>query len=934
MTRHRTEEAYRRRVDVAWDRVAFGTHCVDCYPNNCPVYVFVKDGKVVREEAAGNLETVEPGVPDMNPMGCQKGASWPEQIHAPDRILHPMRRAGARGEGRWERISWDEALADTADAILDAIAEIGPQAVVHEVSPEISVVPAAARFMNVLGATALDVNSTINDFWAGFHQTLGKFYFAASVDDVFHADCIVVWHANPAYTAIPSFHYLVEARYRGAELVLISPDVSPSHSHVDFHVPVRHGTDAALALAMCQTILAERRADLGFVRSQTDLALLVRTDSGEFLRQGHLERGGRDDRFYHRHPERGVVPADPASLLLDFDPMLDGVLEIELADGGRVTVEPLFARLRRRLDADYTPEIAAGICGTHPETIRTVARKIAAGRTRLLIGAGATKYFHGDLMTRAMLLLLALTGNWGKKGCGTSGWCSSLFDGNLMAIAKLKPGAAGAVEMRDALDMMAAAMQSQDPTLTGELSRNAVWRMIGPATGMSPPAFFWYWHMGYRERWNRRDWSDPTMARDFDAYFDEAIAANWWGDAARPRPESPPRVLLEIGGNILRRSRGGQGVVLDKLWPQLERIVCMDYRMSYTAQYADILLPATQHYEKTTFNMPTPWTMFLTMSDAVTPPAGEARSEWEVLAALCRTLGERAAARGLETYTDRNGVVHRYDRLWDDYTLQGALVDDQTTAADMLESSVAVGNLPPGTTLATFRERGWCRYADWGMTAFARGQASPFPTGETHAPLRNHVELGHPYPTLTRRAQFLLDHPWYREAGEDLPTHKDPPPMGGTHAFVLSSGHSRWSVHAMNMTNRLILETHRGKPFVLINDADARAKGIADDALVRVWNDVGEFVVAARTSPAQRPGALTVYNGFEGFAFPGGKGANEVEPGLVKWLHLVAGYGHLTFTPIEWQPTPTDRCVFVDCEAYRADGSAAGCSRGGRACDD
>ena len=147
--------------------------------------------------------------------------------------------------------------------------------------------------------------------------------------------------------------------------------------------------------------------------------------------------------------------------------------------------------------------------------------------------------------------------------------------------------------------------------------------------------------------------------------------------------------------------------------------------------------------------------------------------------------------------------------------------------------------------------------------------------------------------------------------------------MGGTHPFALSSGHSRWSVHAMNMTNPIILETHRGKPFVLINDADARAKGIADDSLVRIHNDAGDFVVAARTSPAQRPGALTVYNGFEGFAFPGGKGANEVETGLIKWLHLVAGYGHLTFTPVEWQPTPNDRCVYVECEPYRNEQAVA-----------
>jgi anaerobic selenocysteine-containing dehydrogenase len=104
---------------------------------------------------------------------------------------------------------------------------------------------------------------------------------------------------------------------------------------------------------------------------------------------------------------------------------------------------------------------------------------------------------------------------------------------------------------------------------------------------------------------------------------------------------------------------------------------------------------------------------------------------------------------------------------------------------------------------------------------------------------------------------------------------------------------------------------------VLVNDRDAERLAIRDDARVRVWNDAGEFIVHARTSPAQRPGALTVYNGFEGFMFPGGKGHNEVEPGLVKWLHLVGNYGHLSYTPMEWQPVPFDRCIPVDIEPLK-----------------
>jgi nitrate reductase alpha subunit len=98
-----TEERYRQRQH--FDRTTFGTHCVNCFPNHCPVHVFAKDGEVMFEEAATVVRAVEPGVQDMSPMICQKGLAWSRHPASPDRILHPLRRAGARGEGRWERIS-------------------------------------------------------------------------------------------------------------------------------------------------------------------------------------------------------------------------------------------------------------------------------------------------------------------------------------------------------------------------------------------------------------------------------------------------------------------------------------------------------------------------------------------------------------------------------------------------------------------------------------------------------------------------------------------------------------------------------------------------------------------------------------------------------------------------------------------------------------
>lgn len=903
------EARYRHHRSLDYDEVATATHCVDCYPGNCPLRVYVKDGRVVREELAGNLDVTEAGVPDLNPMGCQKGIAWSRQLYNDDRPVHPLRRVGPRGGGKWEPITWDEALTEIADAIVDAIEEVGPEAVVHDGSPEIGTVVPAVRFMDVLGGTTLDVNGSINDFWPGAHLTFGKFYIASSVDDAFHADTIVFWHANPAYTMQPTFHIATEARYRGAELVLIAPDVSPSHSHMDYVVPVAPGTDAALALAMCQVVVEEDLADWSFVRSQTDLALLARCDTGEFLRDGS------PDGFFHYDPARGVVPASPASLVLDFEPALEGEWDVASTDGTKVRVEPVFARLRRLLDTEYTPEAIAATCHTHPGTVRTLARKIAAGRTRIMNGAGLTKHFHGDLMTRAMLLLLALTGNWGKKGTGFTGWSTGLFDGHTVAMTKRRHGIEGAETVITMAEAMRESLQASRPELTTELASIEMWRMMAAAQMVTiPPAFFWYWHGGFRERWNRSDWADPSMPRDFDAFFEEALEQGWPGVSQRVGPEKPPRVLLEIGGNMLRRSRGGKEVLLEQLWPQLDLVVTVDFRMSQTALHSDIVLPATQMYEKTAFGMPTPWTMFLAMTTKAADPPGEARSEWEMLAGLLAEVGERAAARGLQRYTDATGTVHRYDSLWSDFTLDGHLVDDESVADEMVRDAVHAGTLAPESTLESIRARGWTRFEDWGLMAMAQGQASPFPKGETHAPLRNHVEAGHPYPTLTRRAQFLIDHPWFGEAGEDLPCHKAPPKMGGDRPFALSSGHNRWSVHAMNMTNDVILQTHRGKPFVVVHPDDAAAIGIGDDAVVRIWNDAGEFHVPTRTTPSQRPGCLTVYNGFEGFMFPGGKGPNEVEPGLVKWLHLATGYGHLTYAPTEWQPTPVDRVVYVDME--------------------
>src|SRR3972149_5452509 len=313
-----TGDRYRDRWK--WDKVAWGSHCVDCYPSNCPFRVFVRDGKVVREEQAGNFPVIEQGVPDMNPAGCQKGAMWSQMLYGQERVLHPLRRVGERGSGKWERGTWDDALSDIADKLIDAIQEVGPESIIRIGEPAeggTQVLICAAAVIMRLGGITTDVQAEINDFSPGLYVSFGKFEPAASNDDWFHSELVLIWHANPIYTCIPWYHFVAEARYKGAEVVLFAPDYSPSALHTVVYVPVRAGTDAALALGMCQILIEEGLLHKDFVKEQTDLSLLVRVDNHRFLRASEVQAGGRDDQFYwfdSKTQKGGEAPRGPLAL--------------------------------------------------------------------------------------------------------------------------------------------------------------------------------------------------------------------------------------------------------------------------------------------------------------------------------------------------------------------------------------------------------------------------------------------------------------------------------------------------------------------------------------------------------------------------------------------------------------------------------------------
>ena len=290
------------RKEWTWDNVTYGTHLVDCYPGNCLWRVYSKDGVVFREEQAAKYPVVDPTGPDFNPRGCQKGGSYSLMMYNPDRLKYPMKRVGERGSGKWKRVSWDEALEDIAEGMLDAMEKEGPESIINENGPGnggyLHII-AVHRLAGKLGAVSLDTNSTIGDFNRGVYETMGKFQFMDSCDGWFFGKLLLIWHMNPVYTRIPSYHFIAEARYNGAEVVTIAPDYSPSAIHADEWVPVEPGGDTALGLAICQVLIENNWFDKKFVKEQTDLPMLVRMDTNRFLRVSEVEKGGRDDQFYY-----------------------------------------------------------------------------------------------------------------------------------------------------------------------------------------------------------------------------------------------------------------------------------------------------------------------------------------------------------------------------------------------------------------------------------------------------------------------------------------------------------------------------------------------------------------------------------------------------------------------------------------------------------
>lgn len=912
---HQPQDLYREIWQ--WDKITWGTHTNACVPNGCSFRVYVKDGIVWREEQSMKNDASNPDYPDYNPLGCQKGCSFHSNLYSEERITHPMKRVGSRGSGQWQRITWDDALTEIAGAIVDGIEEFGADSYItdgaHFNAGGVGFT-ALYRFNNMLGGVTPDWNVMNGDIYMGLHDTFGKMLLGYSGDNLMDAELIIMATTNWSYTNTPLYHFITEARYNGSEFVSIAPDYSPSTIHADYHVPVKPGGDAAFWLGMCQVMIEEDLIDRAFMREQTDLALLRRNDTGKFLREIDLTGAGRHDQFYAWDVTSNSLKAvSRSTLAFDGEQALEGEFELKLANGEQVTVEPVFAGLKRQLAEEYTPELAAKKCGVHASLIRKIGQKMGTKRTLTHVGWGGCKVYHSDLSERAMLLAGAFSGNWGKPGTGHTTYAMPADHMELLMVMEqpLHKGGLGVVaETHAAIQKQLAA---NDPDVTPENVGVEMAKLMTSRMGWVPPAMFLYNHCGYDELYDKKEWQDPALSRSFSDYLKEATDKGWWKpEHLRPAPDIEPRVMAMCGGNPLRKIRSAAVMYPKHLFPKLKMMFAIEPRMSYTALHCDIVLPAAWYYEKSDISYTVTGNPRFAFIEQAVEPRGESRKEWEIFAELARKIGEVATARGLTSYTTFFGQEQRYDELWQRFTMNGHIASHDDALKEMIAVGATMGVFPPQASIDSMREIGMVPLTSFGQGLYKDLVANEYDPKKPFYSLRWHVDKQVVYPTHTRRAQFLLDHDWYLEAGEALPVYKDPPKIGGDHPFSITGGHPRHSIHATHLTNPSLMRLHRGQPVMHMNNKDAAARDIKDGETVEVFNDFSDFRIMVRTSPTVQPKQVIVYM-WEGHQFEGWKVFNRALIGQPKPLHLAGGYEQFRYYAINGSPSPAkDRSVRVD----------------------
>ncbi|PQO23057.1 nitrate reductase subunit alpha [Rhodobacteraceae bacterium WD3A24] len=349
------EDVYRNR----WrhDKVVRSTHGVNC-TGSCSWKIYVKSGIVTWETQQTDYPRTRAGLPNHEPRGCSRGASYSWYLYSANRVKNPLIRGSlmrawrklrdtmqpvaawkalqedpilrasyveTRGKGGFVRATWDEATEIVAAANAYTTKTYGPDRVFgFSPIPAMSMVSYAAgtRYLSLLGGTCMSFYDWYCDLPPASPQTWGEQTDVPESADWYNAGFLLLWGSNVPQTRTPDAHFYTEVRYRGTKSAVVSPDYSEASKFGDIWLNPQAGTDAALSMAMGHVILREYHLDRqaeyfeDYARKYTDMPMLVRLDEadgnlvpGRLLRASDFDDALGED----NNPDWKTVAYDEAS---------------------------------------------------------------------------------------------------------------------------------------------------------------------------------------------------------------------------------------------------------------------------------------------------------------------------------------------------------------------------------------------------------------------------------------------------------------------------------------------------------------------------------------------------------------------------------------------------------------------------------------------
>lgn len=473
----------------------------------CRIYVKTTDGRPTGIEYVDDI----PGIPNPGGKLCPKGNAVLEYVESKDRLKYPLKKVAP---GKFKRISWEEAITESAQRLSEIRGKYGPDSIMYFGSGKTYNEPnyLIQKLARISGTNNIDHcarlyhSSTIT----GLTDVYGKGAMTNSFEDVAKAKAVIIWGHNMAETSPVMYDYVMKAKDNGATVIVVDPRKTRSAWLADMHLQLYSGTDIALANAMINVIITEGLYDKEFVEKRT----------------AHFE--------------------------------------------------DLSATVKK-----YTPEYAEKITGVKAELIERAATIFATAGTGVITWAtGITQHTCGYDNVRVMADLSAICGYEGKEGCGVAASC----DQN---------------NVQGACDM-----------------------------GALPNVF-----TGYQKV------IDPKARKKFEDLWKVKNLPEKPGytvmEAVHAALEGKVKACYVMGENPVVSGANAHHVM--KALQKLDFLIVQDLYITETAQYADIILPATPVIEScgsiTNTERRVQW------SFQALEPTGESKPDWWIVTQIARKMG-------------------------------------------------------------------------------------------------------------------------------------------------------------------------------------------------------------------------------------------------------------------------------------------------------